>query len=267
MIATYWSSLKEALSRRVLVVVLGIAVVTSIFINTEIRFPNAAGVNVVTMGDRNLGPWPVGVPLVLGQQMAADFLWMLLTILAAVPLLVAMLERGWLELIFSKGKPRSLIFLGRFICGATLYYLLALVASLPLAIRCWWVTGVPTWQIFIALLIQTLSFVSILAVAALVSLLQTGVPLPLMAGAGVWYLSPLLAARQENYYPYVTSEVLRAVIDWAYYILPKCSELTRAGSNFIQFSSISTAWPLWTTALFTLGTLLLTIVLLERKSF
>ena len=51
-----------------------------------------------------------------------------------------------------------------------------------------------------------------------------------MAAAGVWYLSPPLAARQENYYPYVQSELGRRIIDWAYYILPKSAELDRVSS-------------------------------------
>ena len=66
---------------------------------------------------------------------------------------------------------------------------------------------------------------------------------------------------------YVTSELERRALDWVYYIFPKCWELTSAAAAFIQSSAISTSWPLWTTGLFTLATLTLTLCLLERKSF
>jgi hypothetical protein len=267
-IATYWNSLKEAMNRRILVVLVGIAIVTACLMNVQVGFATVNGVKVIVLAERNQGPWPISVPLVLGQQMVlAGYLWMLLTILAACPLLVATFDKGWLELVFSKGVARSPIMLGRFLSGATLYFLLAIIATMPLAIRLWWVTEVPTWQVVLAVLIETLSFASILAVSALASLLQRGVALPVITGLGVWYLSPLLAARVENYYPYVQSEAIRRLIDWLYYILPKNAELDRLATTFIQFSSVSVSWPLWTTVLFTICILALAMGLLERKSF
>jgi ABC-type transport system involved in multi-copper enzyme maturation permease subunit len=257
------------MNRRVLVVLLGLALVTSGFMNLQVKFSTAPnGVNVILLGERNQGPWPLAVPVVLGQQMAlAGYVWTLLTILAAAPMLVATLERGWLEVIFSKGAARSTILLGRFSAGVSLYVLLAVVSTAPLGIRLWWVTHLPTWQIGVAVLIQVVGFTAILSVAALASLLQKGVALPIMAAAGVWYVSLPLATRQENYYPYVQSELGRWIIDWVYYILPKSAELERVSSVFIQFSTIPTSWPLWTTVLFTAGVLGLTTALLERKSF
>src|SRR5262245_51078449 len=136
------------MNRRILVVLAGIALVTAGFMNFQVRFATISGVNVIVLAERNQGPWPISVPVVLGQQMVlAGFLWMVLTILAASPLLVSTLDKGWLELIFSKGVARSLIMLGRFLSGATLYFLLAFVATVPLAIRLWWITDVPTWQV------------------------------------------------------------------------------------------------------------------------
>src|SRR5262249_3876920 len=153
-ITTYWNSLKEATNRRVLVVFLGIAIVTAGFVNVQVGFGTSpTGLKVITLSERNQGPWPLGVPVVLGQQMVlAGVLWAVLTLLAASPMLVATLEKGWLELIFSKGVARSPIVLGRFLSGATLYFLLAFIATAPLAIRLWWVTDVPTWQVVVAVL-------------------------------------------------------------------------------------------------------------------
>src|SRR5439155_12096682 len=82
------------------------------------------------------------------------------------------------------------LMLGRYLCGVTLYFLLAFIATVPLAARLWWVTGIATWQIVIAVLIQTFSFASLLSVAALASLPQKGVALRIMASAAVWLHRP-----------------------------------------------------------------------------
>jgi ABC-type transport system involved in multi-copper enzyme maturation permease subunit len=269
MSATLWNSLREAVNRRVFIVLLGVAIVTAGFFNLQVKFgvaPN--GVQVVFVGERNQGPWPLGVPTVLGQLMVlAGLLWTLLTIVAASPLLTATLDKGWVEVIFTKGIPRSSIMFGRFLAGVALYAVLALASSGPLALRLWWVTGLPTWQVIVAVLLQMVGFSGVLSVSTLVSLLQKGVALPMMAGIGIWYLSSPLATREETYYPFVKSALGRQILDWVYYILPKCSELDRLGTSYIQFSSIPTLWPLWTTLLFTIGSLALTMMLLERKSF
>ena len=80
-------------------------------------------------------------------------------------------------------------------------------------------------------------------------------------------LSQLLMNRQGLYTDYIKSEFAQRALDWLYYVLPKCWELNFAAAAFIQSSAISTSWPLWTTGLFTLATLTLTLWLLERKSF
>jgi hypothetical protein len=144
---------------------------------------------------------------------------------------------------------------------------MALMSDMPLALRMWWHTGIPTWQIAIGVLIQTLSFASLLAVGGLASMAGESVAVPLIAPVGMLVLSQLLMNRQGLYTDYIKSQLAQRAFDWLYYILPKCWELNFASATFIQSSAISTSWPLWTTGLFTLATLTLTLWLLERKSF
>jgi hypothetical protein len=269
MFATYLNSLHESMSRRVALVLLGVAILVALGFNAVVHLRATDGdAMAIIVGTQPPSPPALAVPSVLESELrATGTLWLLLATFAAAPLLAATLERGWLELIFSKGTARWKIFAGRFLAGLTLYSITFVVAVFPLAARLWWKTGVATWQVGVALLIQTFSFAALLAVVSLVALPQKGVALPIIASVGIWVLSPILASRQETFYRIFSSHAARVVVDWAYRILPKCSELEDICVHFIQSGRIASWWPVWSTGAFTLAMLALTVWVLERKSF
>ena len=268
MFSTYVNSLRESLSRRVALVLFGVAILVAVAFNSVVHVRAlAGGAKAIIIGSQLPMPPSIGVPGVLESDLrATGSLWLLLAIFAAAPLLTATLERGWLELTFSKGVARWRIFLGRFLAGLTLYSVTFILATLPVALRLWWATGIGTWRVAVALLIQTFSFAALLAVTALVTLPQKGVALPIIGSAAIWVLSPSLAMRQETFYRLFSSSAARWIVDWMYRILPKCSELEDQCVSFIHRGTIS-PWPLWSTGLFTLAVLALTLWRLERKSF
>jgi hypothetical protein len=269
MFATYLNSLHESMSRRVALVLLGVAILIAIVFNAVLHVrPLPDGATMILVGAQSPVPPEIAVPTMLESILrATGSLWMLLAIFAAAPLLTATLEKGWLEMTFSKGTARWKIFLGRFLAGLTLYSLMFVVATVPVALRLWWETGIGTWQIGCALLIQTFGFAALLAVAALVTLPQKGVALPVIAAAAIWLLTPSLATRQETFYRIFSSDLMRGIVDWIYRILPKCAELEDLCISFVQGRTITSWWPIWSTGVFTLIVLGLTLWLLDRKSF
>jgi hypothetical protein len=269
MFATYVNSLHESMSRRVALVLFGVGILVAIAFNAIVHVRTLAdGARAIVVGTQSPAPPVIAVPSVLESDLrATGSLWLLLAIFAAAPLLTATLEKGWLELTFSKGTARWRIFLGRFLAGLTLYSATFAIATLPVALRLWWTTGIGTWQVCIALLIQTFSFAALLAAAGLVTLPQKGVALPIIASVAIWVLSPSLAMRRETFYRIFSSHAARGIVDWAYRILPKCSELEDLCVSFVQGGTIASWWPLWSTGMFTLAVLGLTLWLLERKSF
>jgi hypothetical protein len=269
MFATYLNSLHESMSRRVAVVLFGLAILVAIAVSAVVRVRTLPdGARMVVVGAQPPAPPIIAVPSLIESMLrATGSLWILLAIFAAAPLLTATLEKGWLELTFAKGTARWRIFLGRFLAGLTLYALMFAMATLPVALRLWWSTGVGTWRLGVALLIQTFSFGALLAVAALVTLPQRGMALPVIAAAAIWVLTPSLSMRQQTFYRILSSHIARAVIDWAYRILPKCSELEDLCVSFVQRGTIASWWPVWSTGVFTLVVLGLTLWQLERKSF
>src|SRR5687768_12216919 len=116
----------------------------------------------------------------------------MLLIIVGGPLFVLALEKGWRELTFSKGTRRWEIFLGRYLATTTIYFIMAMMSGLPLALRLWWHTGIPTWPLVVAILIQTFSFASLLAIGALASMAGGGVALPILAPFAVAALPGLL---------------------------------------------------------------------------
>jgi ABC-type transport system involved in multi-copper enzyme maturation permease subunit len=261
MIGTYRNSLHEGFAKRTAMVLIGLALVLAWAFNH--------------MTDKIIGPPTQSVARVqvlvmqaLSRQLiGASAIWVLVAIFAAAPLFATTLEKGWLELIFSKGTPRWQVFLARFLAGTTLYMVTFAIANFPLAIRLWWTVGVPTWRIAVAGLIETLALVSLLSVAALASLLQRGAALPMLVAAGGWFVSAALNARKAVFFGMFKSEFSHAVFNWIYNILPKCDELHTVAIAYVQSGKITTWWPVWTTAVFATCTLLLTMWRLERKSF
>jgi len=253
----------------VALVLFGVAILVAIAFNLLVHVRHVAnGASTMIVGAQLPAPPGIAVPVVLESLLrATGTLWLLLAIFAAAPLLTSTLEKGWLELTFSKGTPRWKIFFGRFLGGLTLYSFTFILATFPLALRLWWATGIGTWRIGIALLIQTFSFAALLSAAALVTLPQKGVTLPIMASVAIWVLTPVLAARQESFYRVFTSHVARTIVDWGYRILPKCSELEDLCISLVQGGRITSWWPIWSTGVFTLAVLSLTFWQLNRKSF
>jgi len=267
--AAFWDSLQEVGGRRVVMVLLVLAFVVGLLFNRVVAFGTAGGVPVVFEGAMNMGPWQFGVPEALSRiTLISGTIWLLLMIFAGAPQFVAMLEKGWRELTFSKATPRWQILLSRFMSLSLLFAVLTLVSCLPVALRLWWVTGISTVSVVGGAAIHTFGFAAVISVAALTSLAgQGGVALPVMAPVAAFILSQVLVNREQTLYDYVTSEFMRRVLDWIYYVLPKCAELQNAAATFVNSSTLPSSWPIWTTGVFAAATLTLSMWLLERKSF
>jgi hypothetical protein len=269
MLATYLNSLHECFSRRVALVLFGVAILVAIGFNAivHVKGSNRSAATVL-VGTQPSAPPAIVVPSVMESELrATGTLWILLAVFAAAPLLTATLEKGWLEMIFSKGIGRWRVFAGRLLAAITLYSFVFAIAVFPLAVRLWCSTGVPTWQISVALLVQSFSFAALLSVAALVSLSQRGVAVTIVAPVALWVLSPLLAGRQHTFYQLFSSHFAREAVDWAYRVLPKCTELEDVCVSFIQSGDIGSSWPFWSTALFAAVIFGLTFRQLAKKSF
>jgi hypothetical protein len=270
MLAAYLHSMRESVNKRMALVLIGMALLFTVifFFIFQIRPLQPKNLSMILMGGHMLGPATLAVPAAMSAEIQqTGALWLLLGIFGATPLFVSAMEKGWVELTFTKGTGRWRLLLGVYFSGLTVYATALLVALVPTAIWLWARTGVGCKPLLFAILLEVLGFASLMALAALCSLPRTGASIPIMAAVLVFILSPLLAERKNTFYLLFTSNWSRAIVDWSYRILPKPSEITGAAIKYTQMGSIGSWFPIWSTGVFIIVTMGLTIWLLHRKSF
>jgi ABC-type transport system involved in multi-copper enzyme maturation permease subunit len=267
--SAFWDAFQEAGGRRVIVSLVILAIVVGLLFNRSVHFEKLNNVDVIYQGEVNQGPFAFAVPSILGQvTLFAGMIWMMLMIFAGCPQFVAMLEKGWRELTFSKATPRWQLMLARYMSLLLLFFVLILMTCLPLTLHLWWRTGILQWNIIGGILIHSFTFGSLLAIGALVSMAgEAGVALPILAPVAMFISSQPLLGRDRFLYPLISSDIGRRAVDWLYYLLPKCQELQNAAAEYVRASSLPSSWPVWTTGVFILSSLGLMLWILERKSF
>jgi ABC-type transport system involved in multi-copper enzyme maturation permease subunit len=267
--AAFWDAFQEVGGRRVVVIMLVLAFAVGLLFNRAVHFDKFANVDVIMEGTINMGPWAFAVPTILARiTQAGGLMWLVMMIFIGCPQFVVMQEKGWRELIFSKATARWQILLARYTSIVLMYAALVLTTCLPLALRLWFVTGVSPAKVLGATAMFMFSFSALLAVAAASSMVgDSNVSLPIVSAIGGYVLSQFLFDRKALLYDYVTSNLGRQALDWVYYIVPKCNELQSAAANYVQSSMLPSSWPVWTTGLFAIGMLSLSIWGLERKSY
>ena len=87
-----------------------------------------------------------------------------------------------------------------------------------------------------------------------------------MLTIGAFILSPFLARRDTTFYRMFNWKGSRWLIDWVYRILPKTSEIAGQALTYIQDHKIESWWPFWSTGVFIVVTMGLTIWMLHRKN-
>jgi ABC-type transport system involved in multi-copper enzyme maturation permease subunit len=268
MFASYLHSIREAIHRRMALVLIGMAILVAYLIFHLITLkPMPNGDSMLFMGRLALGPASLAVPAVFAQEVRmTGSLWLFLAIFASTPLLVAALEKGWVELTLTKGVPRWRVLLGAYFGGLTLYALTLGMATLPTAIWLWAKTGVSVYPLVVAIGLQVFGFAALMALAALASTTRTGVALPIIVAVIVDFFSPLLANREKTLFLFFTSDWTRGIFNWVYRILPKNSEIVGTSESYLQFHTLGHSWPYWSTGVFIFATLALTMWTLHRKS-
>jgi ABC-type transport system involved in multi-copper enzyme maturation permease subunit len=263
-----WQTLRESMSRRMGRVLIMLAVLSPLFFLWKLRVTTQPdGTILAAIGD---GPQLAAAnftnTMLDSLASMSNMLWMFLGLFAASSLITSYLEKGWAEVIFSKGLSRGQILLARFTGSLALFAgTLFVLAGAP-ALYIGWRTGVPVGRYFVTLAIVVFSFACILALMSISALGQPVAAVPVMVGFLVLTLAPSLALRADLFYRYYDPPWFRLVVDWLYRLLPKITELQRASLGYWRRGEIADWWPFWSSGLFLVLMLALAILILNRKN-
>ncbi len=107
MFAAYLNSLNESINRRMALVAFGLAIILAIVFNWGVHLKPIGTDFMVVLGNRPMGPASLAVPALFASEAKfTGFIWLVVGIFAAVPVIASTLDKGWLELTFSKGTAR-----------------------------------------------------------------------------------------------------------------------------------------------------------------
>lgn len=265
----FLQTLRESISRRMGIVLLATSLIIAGIYVFNIGFEDGPrpGLRLVKLGALVL-PAEVFVKTNYDSLIGLTAnLWLLLGLFAVSGLTVSYLERGWVDLVMSKGVPRWQVLLERYLASVTLFIVAVFIFCGTIGLWVWWGTGFAPWKFYGGVGLIILGYAAILALMTLVSIHQTNAALLMMLGFLTWMLGNILAGREKSIYLFVKAAWARFIMDWLYRILPKSSELRDMGSALVQGGSIESWFPVWSTALFLVACLTLACWLLHRKSF
>lgn len=193
-------------------------------------------------------------------------IWTFLALFASAGFVSAYFEKGWVELVFSKPLQRFSVILGSYLAGLALWALSAGTLMVFYAIYFRLQAGRPAAPLLKSLAVVTVAFAVMLAFLILMNVVRPGVALAVLSVYLLLLLSGVLMSRQELA-KLLENTAAGKALDLLYYVLPKVPEMTLVATRLAQNRAVESWMPVWSSALFGLGSLLLAGWILERKSF
>jgi ABC-type transport system involved in multi-copper enzyme maturation permease subunit len=264
-------TLREAMNRRMGIVLLVVAAVTCGIYLYNIRFepsPLGDGERWVRQGPNLVQPGGF-VMFNYPSQLNFSGIWFLvLGVVAAAPLLTSFQEKGWSDLLLTKAVPRWQMLLGRYLGGVTLYAVALVFFHVIPALHVWRGAGYPPWQFLKAVALILLSFAGLLALMTLITVLQPN-PHPgyaIIAAFAQIALSRQLADMADLRTTYTSFETIEPLFQAVHFLLPRNTELLWIGIDLVHSIPVKSWAPLWATLAFVAIAMGLSCWIFQRRS-
>lgn len=283
---------RELLYRKTLIVYFGIVTLTHLLLllalQTDVADGVITGVSLFGLqGSANPHGFAFGAngapteidaaTLVRGIQIAMTWtlypIGVMLGVFATASLVPHMLEKGTIDLLLSKPVSRPVLFGSRYlgallVAGANLLYFVGGVGVI-LAFK----TGVWNGGFFLAGLLMTVYFGTLLAFLVLVGSLLRSTTIGIMSSAAVYFVSLMVAFPHANadWPALLTSRIARfttqSVVEILYHALPRTYEVGSMVTSLVLNKPIVSWMPVVWTLLSGAGALALAIVHFRRTDF
>lgn len=224
---TAWYTVREALARKVFIFFLGLSALAIIITAVVVNILNdAALMSGINPDDSSLIFEEIAASIQLIVITPLANLCILLAIFSTASFVPNMLEKGNIDLLLSKPISRTQLLIGKFSGG----FLIVLINLTFLVAGVWFVIAVRFGAFNLTFLTIILSISFTFAVLYSLMVLFGVITQGSVAGMMIAYfifliLSPLLNAGRNQFDKFITSDFLKTIIDFFYYILPKTTEL------------------------------------------
>lgn len=179
----------------------------------------------------------------------------------------SMLEKGNIDLLLSKPVSRAKIIIAKFIGGVLFIFI-----SLSYLIGSIWLilslkSGYWHYEFLYSIFWFTLSFAVIYSLIILIGLLSQSTILSIIVSFFITIFCGILANRESTIFSFLTSDVIKFIINFMYYILPKPTDINNIAMNIITGEPVKSYMPVYSSILFMLVALSISIFYFKKKDY
>ena len=245
MLTAFLYTLRESLARRMGLVMIVVSFLIPAFYMYSLKVDQTSdGTYMVSMGTQKV-PAAMFVKFSWFAQMNfAQTLWIFIAIFVAGALLSSYLEKGWADLLLTKGVPRWQFLLARVLGCVTLFALMMFVMIGVPGLYVGSRTGISAAPLMAAAGLLVLNFFGLVALMTLISIPVPTAALLIMVGFLQIFFSNLLVNRKELV-EFLGKPWLGPPLDFLYTILPRTKEVNNLVADVLNKQEVASWAPLW----------------------
>ena len=268
-----WSTLREAMARKVFLFFLGISAIVIIVLALITSLTDTSSIlgNIGNISHGNNPVTGIGGIVTMFEVVIINTianLGLLLAIFSSASFVPVMLEKGNIDLLLSKPISRAQLLWGKYFGGI----LVVLINITFLIFGIWFIISLKfnywNFAVLWSILLITFAYATLNAVIVLFGVMTKSSILGMMTAYFIYLiLSPFLLASKDRMLPFLENKVLNTILDGFYYIIPKTSEIF--GKDIFNLASGTNIelQPIVSSFLFLFFIMILSVDIFKRKDF
>lgn len=266
MFTAFIYTLRESLARRMGLVMLALSLIIPSFLIYGMGVEQGPNNETFITAGRDRVPAAMFAKFNWNLHLgAAQSLWMWIAIFTAGSLLSSYLQRGWADLLLTKGVARWQFLVARMAGCLTLYLMMVFLISGAPALYLSWRAGISAKPLLLALAVLGFNFLCLLSVMALVSVAQPNVALLVIVGFMQINFSNILVNRKEIAH-FFSRPWLEPPMTFVYNLLPRTKEVNNIATDLLNQQAINSWGPFWWSAALALAFTVLACYAFHRKA-
>lgn len=266
-IALITGTFREAIAKKIF---LGFTIISTLIILSFLFMVNLDSVDGMISMFGASGEEAVRDMVVGFQVLVLNFSYLMIItfcLIAVSSFIPSMVEKGNIDVLLSKPISRGAIILGKFAGGVVLIF----ISLLYLIGFVWLILSIKSgfWHVpfLYSIFWLTYSFATIYSLIILIGLISQSSVISMITGFFlVFIISPLLAVRDELF-SFISNDVIKFILDFFYYILPKPGGIIDISSRIVEVAPVNSYEPAITSGLFMIAMLALSILYFRRRDY